>query len=80
MVELLTQNWALSCDLRVPAISRLQKIHNVEVAFKTLKDRGIDVEGTVHRTRAVIDWPSVDTAVDKSFFLLTVLANISTKF
>ncbi|XP_054761637.2 abnormal spindle-like microcephaly-associated protein homolog [Lytechinus pictus] len=55
VVELLTQNWALSKELRVPAISRLQKVHNVEVAFKMLKDRGIDVEGGGLNERVIVD-------------------------
>ncbi|XP_041471863.1 LOW QUALITY PROTEIN: abnormal spindle-like microcephaly-associated protein homolog [Lytechinus variegatus] len=55
VVELLTQNWTLSKELRVPAISRLQKVHNVEVAFKMLKDRGIDVEGGGLNERVIVD-------------------------
>ncbi|XP_072919609.1 abnormal spindle-like microcephaly-associated protein [Hemitrygon akajei] len=50
-VELLTQDWKLSKQLRVPAISRLQKLHNVDVALKALKtrvdlkdERGIDID------------------------------------
>ncbi|XP_062919928.1 abnormal spindle-like microcephaly-associated protein [Mobula hypostoma] len=50
-VELLTQDWELSKQLRVPAISRLQKLHNVDVALKALKtrvdlkdERGIDID------------------------------------
>ncbi|XP_064648823.1 abnormal spindle-like microcephaly-associated protein homolog [Lineus longissimus] len=45
VVEMLTQNWQLSKSLRAPAISRLQKIHNVEVAFKELTTRGVELEG-----------------------------------
>lgn len=44
VIELLTQNWTLSPNLRVPAISRLQKIHNVGVALNALKDRGVLLE------------------------------------
>ncbi|XP_048458010.1 abnormal spindle-like microcephaly-associated protein [Rhincodon typus] len=42
-VELLTRNWKLSKQLRVPAISRLQKLHNVDVALNALKTRGADL-------------------------------------
>lgn len=38
-MELLTENWHLSKQLRVPAISRLQKLHNVAVALNVLKTR-----------------------------------------
>eukprot|EP00057_Strongylocentrotus_purpuratus_P032518 XP_787918.3 PREDICTED: abnormal spindle-like microcephaly-associated protein homolog isoform X1 [Strongylocentrotus purpuratus] len=55
VVELLTQNWTLSRELRVPAISRLQKIHNVESAFKMLKERGINVEGGGLNERVIVD-------------------------
>ncbi|XP_074655688.1 uncharacterized protein LOC141909201 [Tubulanus polymorphus] len=44
ITELLTQDWSLSVGLRVPAISRLQKVHNVEVALKKLVSIGLDVE------------------------------------
>lgn len=43
-MELLTRNWNLSQQLRVPAISRLQKMHNVKIAFQVLKERGIRLE------------------------------------
>ncbi|KAM4722873.1 abnormal spindle-like microcephaly-associated protein [Rhinophrynus dorsalis] len=43
-MELLAQNWSLSKKLRVPAISRLQKMHNVEVAFQVLTGRGIEIK------------------------------------
>lgn len=42
-MELLTQNWDLSKKLRVPAISRLQKIHNIDIVFEVLKSRGIQL-------------------------------------
>ena len=40
-MEFLSNKLELSRTLRVPAISRLQKIHNVEVVFKTLEEQGI---------------------------------------
>uniref|UniRef100_A0A452GLU7 Calponin-homology (CH) domain-containing protein n=1 Tax=Gopherus agassizii TaxID=38772 RepID=A0A452GLU7_9SAUR len=43
-MELLTKNWSLSKKLRVPAISRLQKMHNVDVALRVLKERGIQLK------------------------------------
>ncbi|NXI40183.1 ASPM protein, partial [Galbula dea] len=43
-MELLTKNWNLSKQLRVPAISRLQKIHNVDVVLNVLKERGIHLK------------------------------------
>ncbi|CAM2118694.1 unnamed protein product [Caretta caretta] len=43
-MELLTKNWSLSKKLRVPAISRLQKMHNVDVALHVLKERGIQLK------------------------------------
>ncbi|XP_041134515.1 LOW QUALITY PROTEIN: abnormal spindle-like microcephaly-associated protein homolog [Polyodon spathula] len=41
IMELFTQNWSLSSKLRVPAISRLQKMHNVEIALQVLRARGV---------------------------------------
>lgn len=43
-MELLTKNWNLSKQLRVPAISRLQKMHNVDIVLNVLKERGIHLE------------------------------------
>ena len=41
LIEVLTGSWSLSSDLRVPAISRLQKIHNVSLVFAELARRGV---------------------------------------
>lgn len=43
-VELLTKNWSLSKQLRVPAISRLQKMHNVDIVLNALKERGVHLK------------------------------------
>jgi len=40
-MEVLTGCWSLSAELRVPTISRLQKIHNVSVVFTELARRGV---------------------------------------
>nr|XP_056700702.1 abnormal spindle-like microcephaly-associated protein [Euleptes europaea] len=60
-LELLSKNWSLSKKLRVPAISRLQKMHNVNIALQALKDHriqlkdeygsGIDAKDIVDRHR-----------------------------
>ncbi|TNN36847.1 Abnormal spindle-like microcephaly-associated [Liparis tanakae] len=44
VMELLVQDWTLSATLRLPAISRLQKVHNVDVALQVLKSKGVDLE------------------------------------
>lgn len=44
VMELLMQDWSFSAKLRLPAISRLQKIHNVDVALQVLKDKGVDLK------------------------------------
>lgn len=44
VMELLTQDWSLLAKLRLPAISRLQKVHNVDVAFQVLKSKGVDLK------------------------------------
>lgn len=45
VVSLLTEDWKLLDQVRCPAISRLQKIHNVGVALKSLMDRRFDLSG-----------------------------------
>ncbi|XP_027521926.1 abnormal spindle-like microcephaly-associated protein [Corapipo altera] len=57
-VELLTKNWNLSKQLRVPAISRLQKMHNVDIVLNVLKERGIhlkDENGASIDSRDIVD-------------------------
>lgn len=44
ILDLLEENVAMKRNLRVPAISRLQKIHNMDIAFTILKDIGIEME------------------------------------
>ncbi|XP_069593468.1 abnormal spindle-like microcephaly-associated protein [Ranitomeya imitator] len=57
-MELLTQNWSFSKKLRVPAISRLQKMHNVEVAFQALTERDVqlkDERGVAITSKDIVD-------------------------
>ncbi|XP_019383908.1 PREDICTED: abnormal spindle-like microcephaly-associated protein [Gavialis gangeticus] len=57
-MELLTKNWTLSEKLRVPAISRLQKMHNVDIALHVLKERGVhlqDETGASINSRDIVD-------------------------
>ncbi|KYO34534.1 abnormal spindle-like microcephaly-associated protein [Alligator mississippiensis] len=57
-MELLTKNWTLSEKLRVPAISRLQKMHNVDIALNVLKERGVQLQdetGASISSRDIVD-------------------------
>uniref|UniRef100_A0A8C6S2L6 Abnormal spindle microtubule assembly n=1 Tax=Nannospalax galili TaxID=1026970 RepID=A0A8C6S2L6_NANGA len=57
-MELLTQNWNLSKKLRIPAISRLQKMHNVDIVLQILKARGIqlsDEHGNTILSKDIVD-------------------------
>ncbi|XP_061489951.1 abnormal spindle-like microcephaly-associated protein [Rhineura floridana] len=67
-LELLSSNWSLSKKLRVPAISRLQKMHNVKIAFQELKDHGIQLEGEHGKTIDAKD--IVDRHREKTLALL----------
>ncbi|KAM4738484.1 abnormal spindle-like microcephaly-associated protein isoform 2-T2 [Anableps anableps] len=58
VTELLVQDWSLSAKLRLPAISRLQKVHNVDVALQLLKGKGIDLKdesGSIIDSRDIVD-------------------------
>nr|XP_023650446.1 abnormal spindle-like microcephaly-associated protein [Paramormyrops kingsleyae] len=58
VMELFTQSWSLSQKLRVPAISRLQKVHNVDIALQVLRDRGVDLKdehGGAIDSRDIVD-------------------------
>ncbi|XP_027883744.1 abnormal spindle-like microcephaly-associated protein isoform X2 [Xiphophorus couchianus] len=58
VMELLVQDWTLSAKLRLPAVSRLQKVHNVDVALQLLRGRGVDLKdesGSVIDSRDIVD-------------------------
>ncbi|KAJ3599904.1 hypothetical protein NHX12_033858 [Muraenolepis orangiensis] len=58
VMELFLQDWSLSRRLHLPAISRLQKVHNVDIAFQVLKDKGVDLRdehGTTIDSRDIVD-------------------------
>ncbi|KAA0712294.1 Abnormal spindle-like microcephaly-associated protein -like protein [Triplophysa tibetana] len=58
VMELFTLDWTLSRKLRIPAISRLQKVHNVEIVLQVLKDKGVDLRdehGATIDSRDVVD-------------------------
>ncbi|XP_029284980.1 abnormal spindle-like microcephaly-associated protein isoform X2 [Cottoperca gobio] len=58
VMELLIQDWSLSAKLRLPAISRLQKIHNVDMALQVLKNKGVDLKddrGSNIDSRDIVD-------------------------
>ncbi|XP_043820352.1 abnormal spindle-like microcephaly-associated protein [Dromiciops gliroides] len=57
-MELLTKNWNLSKKLRIPAISRLQRIHNVDIVFQVLKEYGVplsDEQGNIIQSKDIVD-------------------------
>ncbi|XP_057697772.1 abnormal spindle-like microcephaly-associated protein [Corythoichthys intestinalis] len=58
VMELLIKQWDLSAKLRLPAISRLQKIHNMDIALQVLKIRGVDLKdeyGSIIDSRDIVD-------------------------
>ncbi|XP_068599542.1 abnormal spindle-like microcephaly-associated protein [Brachionichthys hirsutus] len=58
VMELLVQDWTLLAKLRLPAISRLQKVHNVDLALQVLKSKGVDLKdehGAAIDSRDVVD-------------------------
>ncbi|XP_023562985.1 abnormal spindle-like microcephaly-associated protein [Octodon degus] len=71
-MELLTHNWNLSKKLRIPAISRLQKIHNVDIVLQILKSRGIQLND--ERGNAIISKDIVDRHREKTLGLLWKIA------
>ncbi|KAG7220014.1 hypothetical protein INR49_000662 [Caranx melampygus] len=58
VMELLIQDWSMSAKLRLPAISRLQKVHNVDIALQVLKSKGVDLtdeRGSTIDSRDIVD-------------------------
>ncbi|XP_054432419.1 abnormal spindle-like microcephaly-associated protein [Pteronotus mesoamericanus] len=72
VVELLTRNWGLSERLRVPAISRLQKMHNVDLALQALRARGIQLQDD--HGNAILSKDIVDRHREKTLALLWKIA------
>nr|XP_008974925.2 abnormal spindle-like microcephaly-associated protein isoform X2 [Pan paniscus] len=71
-MELLTQNWDLSKKLRIPAISRLQKMHNVDIVLQVLKSRGIELSDEHGNT--ILSKDIVDRHREKTLRLLWKIA------
>uniref|UniRef100_A0A2I3NAH1 Abnormal spindle-like microcephaly-associated protein homolog n=1 Tax=Papio anubis TaxID=9555 RepID=A0A2I3NAH1_PAPAN len=71
-MELLTQNWNLSKKLRIPAISRLQKMHNVDIVLQVLKSRGIELSDEHGNT--ILSKDIVDRHREKTLRLLWKIA------
>uniref|UniRef100_A0A2K5QKA3 Assembly factor for spindle microtubules n=1 Tax=Cebus imitator TaxID=2715852 RepID=A0A2K5QKA3_CEBIM len=71
-MELLTQNWDLSKKLRIPAISRLQKMHNVDIVLQVLKSRGIELSDEHGNT--ILSKDIVDRHREKTLGLLWKIA------
>nr|XP_057929820.1 abnormal spindle-like microcephaly-associated protein [Doryrhamphus excisus] len=58
VMELLIKQWGLSAKLRLPAISRLQKVHNVDITLQVLKSGGVDLkdeQGHAIESRDIVD-------------------------
>ena len=55
---MLRQHWTLTRKMRVPAISRLQKIHNTEVYFETLSASGLDLSTVRGKFTVTVQYPS----------------------
>ncbi|XP_025832422.1 abnormal spindle-like microcephaly-associated protein homolog isoform X2 [Agrilus planipennis] len=53
IVELILLRNDLTNELRAPAISRLQKVHNVRVAFEALNSSGFEIKGDIVPTDIV---------------------------
>uniref|UniRef100_A0A287CTE6 Assembly factor for spindle microtubules n=1 Tax=Ictidomys tridecemlineatus TaxID=43179 RepID=A0A287CTE6_ICTTR len=67
-MELLTHNWNLSKKLRIPAISRLQKMHNVDIVLQILKSRGIQLSD--EHGNSILSKDIVDRHREKTLALL----------
>lgn len=71
-MELLTRNWGLSRQLRMPAISRLQKMHNVDLALQALRSRGVPLQD--EQGSAILAKDIVDRHREKTLALLWKMA------
>ncbi|XP_057171372.1 abnormal spindle-like microcephaly-associated protein isoform X1 [Ursus arctos] len=72
IMELLTRDWNLSTKLRIPAISRLQKMHNVDIVLQILRSRGIQLNDEHGNT--ILSKDIVDRHREKTLALLWKIA------
>ncbi|XP_029791259.1 abnormal spindle-like microcephaly-associated protein [Suricata suricatta] len=72
IMELLTRDWNLSKRLRIPAISRLQKMHNVDIVLQILRSRGIQLNDD--HGNAILSKDIVDRHREKTLALLWKIA------
>ncbi|XP_023103749.2 abnormal spindle-like microcephaly-associated protein homolog isoform X3 [Felis catus] len=72
IMELLTRDWNLSKKLRIPAISRLQKMHNVDIVLQILRSRGIQLND--EHGNAILSKDIVDRHREKTLTLLWKIA------
>ncbi|XP_045312633.1 abnormal spindle-like microcephaly-associated protein isoform X4 [Leopardus geoffroyi] len=72
IMELLTRDWNLSKKLRIPAISRLQKMHNVDIVLQILRSRGIQLND--EHGNAILSKDIVDRHREKTLALLWKIA------
>lgn len=55
VMEMLTKNFKLSPKMRVPAISRLQKVHNTDVALTALEQAGCNGVRAKFPSKDIVD-------------------------
>ncbi|XP_045838379.1 abnormal spindle-like microcephaly-associated protein isoform X2 [Meles meles] len=72
IMELLTRDWNLSKKLRIPAISRLQKMHNVDIVLQILRSQGIQLND--EHGNAILSKDIVDRHREKTLALLWKIA------
>ncbi|XP_059269018.1 abnormal spindle-like microcephaly-associated protein isoform X2 [Mustela nigripes] len=72
IMELLTRDWNLSKKLRIPAISRLQKMHNVDIVLQILRSQGIQLNDEHGNT--ILSKDIVDRHREKTLTLLWKIA------
>nr|XP_055175028.1 abnormal spindle-like microcephaly-associated protein isoform X2 [Nyctereutes procyonoides] len=72
IMELLTRDWNLSKKLRMPAISRLQKMHNVDIVLQILRSQGIQLND--EHGNAILSKDIVDRHREKTLALLWKIA------
>ena len=76
-MELFTQDWTLSQKLRMPAISRLQKVHNVDIAFQVLKAKGVSLNDNGKFRAAAVFYSTWICAEGEVFLNLIQLRGVS---
>ena len=80
VIAMLTERWTLTNELRVPAISRLQKIHNIGISFRILQEMGLELSTVKGEISTEITFPPGHPGISDLFQMYYLKRNVKIPF